>query len=143
MANNWALCHAAIISIMEEISEDVIRQVHKSIPDAIVTDCEAVVLMMRARHGQLGTALREERHYPYILLYAPCTVNPDAAEDKLIVAWDAMVAKFTDNVTLNSTASRSRLGSYRAGWETVGGQKCRMLRAPLEAHITQTTAYAA
>jgi len=141
MANEWANCHDAIVTLLGEIT--MFRRVGKSIPEVLVTDCEAVALMLRGRHGQLGIMLRKEQHRPWILVYVPVASAPEAAEELLDAAWDALVAKFNANVLLNDTARRSNLESYRAGWETVGGEKCRVLRAPLEVLIAETTAYTA
>lgn len=141
MANEWADCHDAIVTLVDEIT--MFRRVGKSIPESLVTDCEAVVLMLRGRHGQLGTMLRAEQHRPWILVYVPVASAPDAAEELLDAAWDALVAKFNANVLLNDTAKRSNLETYRTGWETIGSTKCRVLRAPLEVLIAEATAYTA
>jgi len=141
VANEWADCHDAIVALLGEIT--MFRRVGKAIPEVLVTDCEAIVLMSRGRHGQLGTMLRRERHYPWILVYVPVASNPEDAEEVLGAAWDALVAKFNQNVLLTSTAARSNLESYQTGWETVAGVKCRVLRTPLEVLIATATAYTA
>ena len=141
MADEWASCHAAIMALVDEI--EMFRRVGKAIPETLVTDCEAVVLMVRARHQQYGTMTRLETHRPWILVYVPVGSYPDAAEELLIAAWDALVAKFNQNIELSDTATVGWLESYQAGWETIGGQKCRVLRAPLRARIVKATHFTA
>jgi len=141
MADEWAACHAAIMALVDEIA--MFRRVGKSIPEVAVTDIEAVVLMSHGTHKQLGTMLRLETHHPWILVYVPIASYPEDAEDLIIAAWDALVAKFNKNILLSGTATESYLGSYQASWETVGGTKCRVMRVPLRARIAETTAYTA
>ena len=141
MANEWADCHDAIVALLEDIT--MFRRVGKAIPEVPVTDCEAVVLMSHGTHRQLGTMLRLETHYPWILVYVPVASNPEDTEELLNAAWDAMVAKFNANILLSDTSVESYLESYRTGWETIAGVKCRVLRAPLRARIAKATAYTA
>ena len=119
------------------------RRVGKAIPETLVTDCEAVVLMSRGTHRQLGVMTRMEEHQPWILVYVPVASNPEDAEDLLNAAWDAMVAKFNKNISLSGTAVQAFLVSYRTGWETIAGVKCRVLRAPLRARIAKATVFTA
>ena len=141
MANEWESCHDAIIALVGEIS--MFHRVGRSIPEMAVTDCEAVVLMSRGTHRQFGTMTRMEAHYPWILVYVPVGSYPEGGEPLLDAAWDALVAKFNKNITLSGTATVGWLESYRAGWETVAGVKCRVLRAPLRARIVKATTFTA
>ena len=108
-----------------------------------MVDCELVVLMVSGRHRQFGTMTRLETHYPWLLVYVPVSASPDAGEDKMDEAWDALIAKLNQNITLSSTATVGWLESYRVGWETVSGIKCRVLRAPLRTRIVKATTFTA
>ena len=65
------------------------------------------------------------------------------AESELDAVWDDLVAMSTTNVDLSGTVDHNTLEGYTAGWETVGGVKCRALRCRLGCFFAQPTAYAA
>ncbi len=143
MAGELTAVVAAVKGLMEEIAtaSDTLVRVSTKIPDAVVTKSEAVVLLSRARHGQLGTATREAKHYLGIIIYMPVAAYPQGPEDDMATLWNLMVDKFVAHVDLEGSTARSRLGEYRMGWETVTGVKCRRMIAVLEAHVAKSAAY--
>lgn len=107
-----------------------------------MTGVHAVVLMVRGRHKQGGCSSRDEQHYPAIFILVPVGADPEGAEDELDAIYDDLIALFNSNVFLSATVDHSNLQGYRAGWETVAGQKCRTLSLPLWCHWLQSEAYA-
>lgn len=143
MAGELTACIAAVKGLMEEIAtaSDTLSAVWTNIPNTLITPSEAVVLMTRGTHQQLGTSTREEKHYLAIIVYMRITAYPQTPEDDMALLWNLMVDKFNAHIDLGGTAARSRLQDYRMGWETVSGNKCRRMICVLEAHVVKATAY--
>lgn len=139
MANELTNLADAVYDLLGEITT--FKRIHKNEPDSIETVCEVAILTDIGVSGQQATMMHRDTHTLRIRVYIP-RQHGQEAETTMRQLWDAMRAKFTNNVTLNGTAQYCNLDRYTTGYQVVAGVLCRIMDAFLTAQVKIGTTYA-